>query len=225
MRTSTSTPPASAAFLERWPRYRQPLLRLSHRFLGKQSSDAEDALTTTLLRALERVPASAVSLSNEQAWLIRILYNVCMDMHRYQRRFAEPPPSGTPQPFDEPPDEPPSEGGGSPEEALLAREQCLELQAHIQALPDQLSAPLVMRFFLDMSYPDIAAELNLTNCNVRKRIQLANAKLRASMGSASNISQIRDVGRLPERGGKQPTRQPSPRGTGSRSFTRLTRIS
>jgi RNA polymerase sigma-70 factor (ECF subfamily) len=223
MRTSNSSAPASADFWQRWPHYRQPLLRLAQRFLGDQSSDAEDAVTTTLLRALPRLPSGSVGLSNERAWLIRILYNVCMDMHRYRRRFAEPAPSGSPQPFEEPPDEGPSEAAASPEEDVLAREQLLELQAHINALEDELRIPLLMRFE-GMDYPDISAELNLTNSNARKRIQRAKDKLRASMGISSGISQLQEVDRPPG-GGKQPPCQPSHRSTGSRPFTRFTRTS
>jgi RNA polymerase sigma-70 factor (ECF subfamily) len=183
----------TTAFWQRWQLHQQALLRLAHRFLREHPSDAEDAVTATLLRALQRLPAAHVSITNERAWLIRVLYNICMDMHRTHKRFVEPAPSDTHETLDDKPDAVLMEIVAPPEEALLKQEQSARLRTHIQALPSQLRSPLVMRFYLDMSYPEIASELNLTNCNVRKRIQLAYAKLRAEMGS----SELRPEGARP----------------------------
>ena len=194
---SPSCPPQSQpapltpdAFWQRWQLHRPALLRQCTRLLGSQSSDAEDAVSITLLSALQQLSRAAPPIVNETAWLSRILYNVCMDMHRYHKRFIEPVAADGQGEAEEWSAGAIQEVEQSAEEVLLAREQSRELHQHIQALPPRLRIPFVMRFQQDMSYPEIAAELNLTNCNVRKRIQLAYSQLRsASSGTAR--SQIR----------------------------------
>ncbi len=133
-------------------------------------------MSATLLRALQYLQSTASPILDERAWLGRILYSVCMDEHRHRKRFAEP----TPQEAEALTEGPDPNASTSPEEHLLAREQSLALRARVQALPPRLREPFVMRFHLEMSYAEIAAELKLTNCNARKRIQLAHAALRLS---------------------------------------------
>lgn len=173
---STGSVPLSDSFWQRWLSYQPTLLRQARRLLGHQSADAEDAVSATLLRALQHLQSTASPILDERAWLSRILYSVCMDEHRHRKRFAEPAPQEAEAPSEgrEPSDDP------SPEEHLLAREQSLELQARLQALPPRLRDPFIMRVHLEMSYAEIAAALKLTNCNARKRIQLAHAALRRS---------------------------------------------
>ncbi|HZH13088.1 MAG TPA: sigma factor-like helix-turn-helix DNA-binding protein [Archangium sp.] len=54
----------------------------------------------------------------------------------------------------------------------------------VQQLPEPLRAPLVMRFREGKSYPEIAERLKLTQCNTRKRIQLACERMRHTLGRA-----------------------------------------
>jgi RNA polymerase sigma-70 factor (ECF subfamily) len=157
------------------------------RLLGSQSADAEDAVSITLVRALQQLSRDAPPVVNERAWLSRILYNVCMDMHRYHKHFVDPVTGDGQGVLEEGAAEAFQDVEQSAEEVLLARERSRELYQHIQALPPRLRIPFVMRFQHGMSYPEIATELKLTNCNVRKRIQLAYSQLRsASSGMARN---------------------------------------
>jgi RNA polymerase sigma-70 factor (ECF subfamily) len=139
-------------------------------------SDAEDALNTAMLRAFHGFSERAGTLVNEKAWLSRILHNVCMDFHRERQRFVEPSelPETEPLPAIAPVED-------TPDEVLIERERAVEIRARIQALPLNLRTPFEMRFLRGMSYADIATHLQLTNCNVRKRIQLAYGVLRMSM--------------------------------------------
>jgi len=67
--------------------------------------------------------------------------------------------------------------GRSPETIILQREKCTYVHAAIDALPARLRTPLVLRFYQDQSYEEIAARLGLAPDNVRKRIQEARAIL------------------------------------------------
>ncbi|RKH68289.1 RNA polymerase sigma factor [Corallococcus llansteffanensis] len=166
------------AFWQRWRLHRPILLQQCMRMLGGQHSDAEDVVSITLLNALRQLSRECPPVVNERAWLIRILYNTCMDMHRYRRRFAGPVDFEEQNSTEEGPHTVVQDMSLSPEEVLLARERTRALDSHVQRLPPGLRTPFVMRFHQDMSYPEIAATLKLTDCNVRKRIQLAYRHLR-----------------------------------------------
>lgn len=166
--------PATNSFWQRWLSYQPALLQQGRRLLGNQSADVEDAVSTTLLRALRHLQSTVTPILDERVWISRIHYSVCMDVHRHYKRFAELPSQETETPAESP--EPCA--APSPEEQLLACEQSLALRTRIQALPPRLREPFIMRFHLGLSYAELAAELGLTNCNARKRIQFAYAALR-----------------------------------------------
>lgn len=182
--SKSSSRTAATTLCQRWTDYRPALLQQCLRLL-ESHADAEDAVSITLLRAMQRYPRASTPILNEQAWLGRILYNVCMDMHRHRKRFSEPTPLDSREAPEHELEKVLQDGAPSPEEVLRAREQSLELQRSIQTLPPRLRIPLVMRFQQGLSYPEIAMELKLTNCNVRKRIQLACEQLRAAHAKQS----------------------------------------
>lgn len=133
-------------------------------------------MSTAMMHAFHGFSEQGKVLVNTKAWLGRIVYNACMDIHRERQRFVQPPEEPEPEPL-------PAlvSMDGTPDRELLERERSREIQTRIQALPPNLRAPLEMRFLRGMSYVDIAAQLRLTNCNVRKRIQLAYNLLRTSL--------------------------------------------
>lgn len=142
-------------------------------------ADAEDAVNTAMLRALQRFSSSSGEILNERAWLSRILHNICMDLHRERQRRGE-----TEELVEGAEALEASSLEALPDELLFESERAAEIREHIQALPPNLRKPLMMRFLQDMSYADIAVQLELTNCNVRKRIQLAYGILRTTLPDA-----------------------------------------
>lgn len=173
-------------FWRRWEQYRPALFQQCLRLLGGDKADAEEAMSITLLSATQQFTHASPSIRDERAWLKRILFNACMDVHRYRKRFISP---GThaEHPHAEEPEPASGDTEVSAEEVLLAQERSRELQDHIQALPASLRVPLIMRFYRDMSYPEIAEELKLTNCNVRKRVQLAYSQLRTALSLGREV--------------------------------------
>jgi RNA polymerase sigma-70 factor (ECF subfamily) len=164
----------SAALWELWQRHQGELGGLCRRWMGGRAEDAEDALSTAMLKTWEILPGQAAELVNVRAWLLRLTYNVCMDFHREHRRRARlvgglgaqdapsPDPDASPQ---------------SPEEALLRRELRSWVHHAIHDLPARLKEPVVLRFFREMPHRDIAERLQLSSCNVRKRLQYARGML------------------------------------------------
>lgn len=172
-------PPNSSPFWQVWLQHKDYLHQQGLRLMGGNVADTEDAVNTAMLRAFQRFSSSRGEILNERAWLSRILHNICMDLHRERRRRGESEDmvEGTEVPESSSPE-------ALPDEVLLESERAEKIRACIQALPPNLRKPLMMRFLQDMSYADIALQLELTNCNVRKRIQLAYGILRTTLSDA-----------------------------------------
>jgi RNA polymerase sigma-70 factor, ECF subfamily len=164
----------SMALWDLWQRHQDDLRRHCCRWMGGRAQDAEDALSTAMLKTWELLPGQAGAVVNVRAWLLRLTYNVCMDFHRESQRRARLL-DGLADP-----DAPASEGQAgahSPEEALLRRELSSCVRHAIHDLPARLRQPVVLRFFRDMPHRDIAERLELSSENVRKRLQYARGIL------------------------------------------------
>lgn len=169
----------TAAFWKIWEAYRQYLYTLCLKQMGGIHTDAEDALSRTMIKALDRLPAHADRIRNLKAWLARLTNNLCIDMHRESRREARGVDNiddiidahcETLSPLIE-----------SPEELVLRRETGTYVYSLIKRLPPNLYDPFVLHFFHGETYTDIAIQLDLSNDNVRKRIQQARAILREGL--------------------------------------------
>lgn len=160
------------SFWQAWVSHRQGLFEKSLRRMRGNHADAEDALGTAMLRALEAFPYQASRLNSVEAWLTRILHNTCVDLHRSRR-------SQTDAPLEEQGD------ALTPEQLLLEQELAGSLRRQLAALPEPLRQPCAMRFEQGMSYEDIAQALGLTQVNVRRRILLSYRHLRAALGGSA----------------------------------------
>jgi RNA polymerase sigma factor (sigma-70 family) len=166
--SGASMPDPRASFEDAWCRHRGRLYRLCLRWLGGDRDDAEEAMSRLSVRALEDLATRRDAISNYPGWLTRFACNLCMDIHReraagrraIERLVAE------------------SRGLGArradhPETEQLRRELGRVLADALGELPPRLSEPCQRRFIHEMPYEEIAAELQLTNETVRKRIQEA----------------------------------------------------
>ncbi len=163
-------------FWESWQSHCQGLLKKSLKRTGGNIADAEDALSTAMLRALEAFPHQAHQLLNMEAWLTRILHNACVDMHRRRHERAAPPWEEMPGEQEAPPS-----GLPTPEQHLLQREQLLALRRRLAALPEPLRQPCAMRLEQGMAYEEIASALGLSVVNARRRVFLSRRHLRDTL--------------------------------------------
>lgn len=74
-----------AAFWTIWQRLRPPLKRLCRRYMQHAISDADDALSTAMLRAFHQLPRHAAQVSDPRAWLTVLTRNVCVDLLRQDK--------------------------------------------------------------------------------------------------------------------------------------------
>lgn len=138
------------------------LFRTALGLLGN-SHDAADALQEAGLKAyrhfakLERPEAAP-------AWLTRILINVCYDQGRKRARWL---PTGL-----EPAE---AEVGTLPPETDWALVQAM------QELPAEQRTTVVLRFFQDLSLPQIARVMGVPEGTVKSRLHAALTKLRTSL--------------------------------------------
>jgi RNA polymerase sigma-70 factor (ECF subfamily) len=69
------------------------------------------------------------------------------------------------------------DAGIGPEQSAMEGEQQDEIQAYLQRLPSKYRAVIVLRYWYDFSYEEIAATLNLTPPLVKARLHRARELL------------------------------------------------
>lgn len=162
-----------SAFWAIWLAHRDDLVRHSMRFSGGNHAEAEDALSEAMLKAAQAYPTTAVR--EPRAWLLRLVFNACIDRHRRHRRQDRAMQDvavngGARQPAAD-------RSVRSPEELLDGAQQINDLERALRTLPPLLAGPLML-YLDEMSDADIAARLKVTREVVRKRRQMARDWLR-----------------------------------------------
>ena len=165
-----------AAFWRLWHLHRPHLYEICSRILT--ATDAEDALSRSMLVARAKLPSYATEIVNLEAWLTRLAGNVCKDMLREQR-------AGRALSLDDP------ESGDSaaaaadphlsPEEEYVLVEMRGKINVAIAGLPARLRMAATLYFIDELPYTAIAQQLHITNENARKRVQQARAALRREL--------------------------------------------
>lgn len=164
-----------SAFWPLWEVHSHRLYAICLREMSRNYADAEDALTQAMLKALQKLPVFAAKIKHPGAWLTRLTYNVCKDIHRSRTRrqvvaFAF---ASTSEFFQIP--APPEFSTDHYSSVALEEDP----ESMIDYLPARLRDVFAMRFIQELSYKEISIRLALTQVTVRKRIQHARATLRA----------------------------------------------
>ena len=164
-------------FWEVWVEHREYLRRHSLRWMSNNADDADDALSNAMLLAQRKFPKYAHAITNPRHWLTRLVHNVCMDYHRAASRW---------QGIESDLHWDALEGHTllsnhqtmqQPDQEVINEELLTYLQNGLQNLSASLREPLILRCLYGIAYADIAARMNLSECTVRKRVQLARNKL------------------------------------------------
>ena len=159
-----------AAFASLVESYQRPVYNLCYRLLGN-TSEAEEATQETFLRAYAKRSSHDPSRPM-RTWLFSIAHHYCIDRLR-RRRLTwlsledEPEPDAVSWRGDAP----------SPEDAALARERANYLQALVSSLPSRNREVLVLRYWCDLSYDEIAQTTGTTVSAVKSRLHRARTQL------------------------------------------------
>ena len=147
--------------------YQSPVYNLCYRMLG-DPVDAEDAAQETFLRAYKNIKRYDDQRSFS-TWLLSIAAHYCIDQIR-RRRF-------TTLSYDETPQLDPPDLNPGPEGSLVLSEDQKRVQALLARLNTQDRAAVVMRYWYEFSYEEIAEALSMTVSAVKSRLHRARIEL------------------------------------------------
>lgn len=148
--------------------YQKPVFNLTYRMLGN-AQEAEDAAQETFLRAYSSLrqyhPDHKFS-----TWLFAIANHHCIDRLRKRRVTLV-------SIEDNPVLENMSGETPLPERQALLREQSAEMQRLLQELEPEYRLPLILRYWEDHSYEEIAATMGITVAAVKSRLFRARQQI------------------------------------------------
>jgi RNA polymerase sigma-70 factor (ECF subfamily) len=107
-------------------------------------ADAEDALSRVMLKAWDRLPRYGATIINLKAWLTRMAYNLCVEIHRESKRRAKILDSINEMTVVY--GEPAAHSFMCPEGTLLRNEMYRFVMQVVDGMPASLREPLILRF-------------------------------------------------------------------------------
>ena len=159
-----------AAFTELVQAYQTPIYNLCYRMLG-EAGEAEDAAQETFLRAYAQLGSYDAGRSFK-TWLFSIANHHCIDRLRKRRLTWL-----SIDDEDLPPHPALQEQEPGPEESLVRRQQTQMLQGLLAKLPPEDRSVIVMRYWYDLSYEEIAEATRSTVSAVKSRLHRARGSL------------------------------------------------
>ncbi|MFZ5810317.1 MAG: RNA polymerase sigma factor [Chloroflexota bacterium] len=143
--------------------YQRAVYNLCYRMLGNVE-DAEDAAQETFMRAYHNLKKYDRSRSFA-TWLLSIAAHYCIDQIRKRRmQFVS---------LDDLPNIQIPDGTPAPESLISKREEQIRVQAILKTLSPLDRAAVVMYYWYDFSYEEIAQSLSLTVSAVKSRLHRA----------------------------------------------------
>jgi RNA polymerase sigma-70 factor (ECF subfamily) len=175
------------AFMRIVDAYQRPVYNLCYRMLG-DAVQAEDAAQETFLRVYTKLKTYHHD-RKFSSWLLAIASHYCIDQlrrRRYQLVSLDDLPPWRWLPTDDP----------EPEDAVLAGESRDRLYALLNALPPDYRAAVILCYWHDLSYEEIADALNTSVSAVKSRLfrarqmMIKGAAVREDCGHQDEESEI-----------------------------------
>jgi RNA polymerase sigma factor (sigma-70 family) len=170
-------------------RYKDAVQNLAYRMLGN-ATEAEDVTQEAFVRAYTQL-STYKTVHKFSTWLLSIASHLAIDQLRRRRFLALP--------LDDVPflEWIPDVVVG-PEQSALQGEQQDEVQKYLQRLPAKYRAVIVLRYWYDFSYEEIATALNLTQQLVKARLHRARELLARYM-KQNQVGEEEQIDALPRR--------------------------
>lgn len=148
--------------------YQRPVFNLTYRMLGNPE-EAEDAAQETFLRAYSRLKQYN-SEHKFSTWIFSIANNHCIDRLRKRRTTSVS--------IDDNPVLQNLEGNPPmPEREAMSQEQAAEIQLLLNELDADYRTPLILRYWEELSYEEIAQSMDITVSAVKSRLFRARQKM------------------------------------------------
>ena len=157
----------TAAWGEIVSRYKDAVFGLCLGFL-RNRADAEDITHDAFIRAYDNLRRYHLD-KRFSTWIFTIAANLCRNRLRYRRNH----------PVVEPPMH--LAGGNDPAAVVAGEDRQKRIQEGLSRLPYGYRAPLILRFYNDLSYREIGGILAIPEGTVKTRIHRAKAMLRGLM--------------------------------------------
>lgn len=155
-----------------------PRLRRYARALTGDRNDADDLVQDTVERGWKKI-ASWQGGSDMRAWLFAIMHNLHVDRVRRPAVATETLDDDTPLP--------------QAHTSLAGGLEIRDLQAALNALPEEQREILLLVALEEMTYEEVAATLRLPIGTVMSRLSRARQKLHACMEGRSTVSLLKVV--------------------------------
>jgi len=166
------------AFAELVESYQQAVYNLAYRMLG-DAREAEDAAQEAFLRAYQHLSSYDPERSFK-TWLLSIVSNYCIDRLRKRRliwlSIEEPLPPHPALTSNMP----------EPEEAFVSKERDVAIQRLLASLAPEYRAAVILRYWYDMSYAEIAEMLGTTESAIKSRLFRARQMLAGELRSGKS---------------------------------------
>lgn len=175
-----------AAFSRLVEAYQTPVYNLAYRMLGNPA-EAEDAAQETFLRAYAQLHTYRPE-HKFSTWLLSITSHYCVDRLR-RRRFIW-------LSTDEEPVQQllrPHAGDEEPEAMALEAEARADIQAMLDRLDPIYREPIILRYWYDLSYKEIAEVMGITEAAVKTRLHRARLQLAASIAASQQCDGLSSV--------------------------------
>jgi RNA polymerase sigma-70 factor (ECF subfamily) len=169
------------AFANLVEKYKDSVFNVAYRMLGNPS-EAEDVAQETFVRAYTQL-RTYKDTHRFSTWLLSIASHLAIDQLR-RRRFLALPLENVPFL------EWIADVHAGPEEAALAVEASDEMQKVLSVLPAKYRAVLVLRYWHDLSYEEIADALHLTPALVKARLHRARELVARTMKTTGLDTQL-----------------------------------
>lgn len=153
-------------------------LRALCRFILGSSDAAEDAVSEVYLKA-RQAKSHYDPHQPFGPWIMSVARHHCLDVlrrRRFETRLFKAGETAAPEVAD------PAWRNRAPLTQVLDRESRLSVRRAIEQLPERYRLPLVLRYYEDLTYDQIAEELSLTRQDVATLLFRAKQKLRATLG-------------------------------------------
>lgn len=170
------------AFAELVNRYQRSVYNLTYRMLG-ESREAEDAAQEAFLRAYQHLKRYDMKRSFK-TWVLSIASNYCIDRLRKRRltwlSLDEPLPPHPALSSNQP----------GPEQSAVTSERQSAVQSLLAELQPDYRAAVVLKYWYDMSYAEIAETLDTTESAIKSRLFRARQMLAKKMEARSGAGLV-----------------------------------
>jgi len=180
------------AFAEIVYSFQDAVYNLCYRMLGERT-EAEDASQEAFIRAYNNLDRYDVSRSFK-TWLLSIASNHCIDRLRKRRlkylSLDDPLPGHMQLSL--------TSDQNTPEQEAVSHERSERIQALLDELSPDDRAGIILKYWYDYSYAEIAEALDTTESAVKSRLFRARRSLAEMMNSNNEEQEEQAINRLSE---------------------------